>query len=143
MKTCSRCKKTLPLNSFGRCKANKDGYQYACRLCTKGYDRRDRMLRYWQTKRLRAKLEFNVTCDYLRSIWTDTCPALGLPIELGLHQSSDNLAHLDRIDPTKGYIEGNVQWLSAKANRIKNNATPAELELVLNFMRGSNGTWYI
>lgn len=135
MKQCSKCKQTLPLDSFGKCKATKDGYQYTCRLCTKGYDTRDRLLRYWQTKRHRVKVDYTVTCEYLREIWTDICPALGIPISLGLHQSSDNLAHLDRIDPNLGYVEGNVQWLSAKANRIKTNASIQELEKVLAHMR--------
>lgn len=139
MKTCSKCKEVLPVNSFGKCKANKDGYQYTCRKCTKGYDKRDRMLRYWQTKRLRSKVEFTVTCDHLREIWTDTCPALGIPIALGKRQSDDGLAHLDRIDPSKGYVEGNVQWLSGKANRIKTNATLDELELLIKHMRSING----
>lgn len=139
MKVCSKCKKSKPLDSFGKCKATKDGYQYTCRLCVKGYDKRDRMLRYWQTKRLRAKVDFSITCEYLREIWTDTCPALGIPISLGLHQSEDGLAHLDRIDSNKGYIKGNVQWLSGKANRIKTNATNEELKLLLTFMENQDG----
>lgn len=138
MKICSKCNKSLPLDLFGKCKANKDGYQYTCRLCIKGYDKRDRFLRYWQTKRLRAKVEFTVSCEYLRSIWVDKCPALGIPISLGLHQSNDSLAHLDRIDSNLGYVVGNVQWLSAKANRIKTNATVEELTMLLNFMSSSN-----
>lgn len=35
---------------------------------------------------------------------------------------------LDRIDPTKGYVKGNVQLISQKANQIKNNATLGEFE---------------
>jgi hypothetical protein len=34
----------------------------------------------------------------------------------------------DRIDPTKGYIKGNVQIVSQRANRIKSNSTLEEFE---------------
>lgn len=36
-KTCRRCKKELPLNSFNKCKKNPDGLDYWCRECQKQY----------------------------------------------------------------------------------------------------------
>jgi hypothetical protein len=42
----------------------------------------------------------------------------------------DNSPSLDRIDPTKGYVPGNVWVISHRANRIKNNATFEEFETI-------------
>jgi hypothetical protein len=35
---------------------------------------------------------------------------------------------LDRIDPSLGYIKGNVRWISTRANTLRSNATIDELE---------------
>lgn len=58
------------------------------------------------------------------------CPILGM--ELKYNQGTgaggkDNSFSLDRIDPTKGYIKGNVQVISHKANSMKFNATKEDL----------------
>jgi hypothetical protein len=34
---------------------------------------------------------------------------------------------LDRVDLSKGYIPGNIQVMSSKANKMKNDASPDEL----------------
>jgi hypothetical protein len=39
--------------------------------------------------------------------------------------------------PVEGYVVGNVQYISARANRIKYNASPSELRKVLAFMEGA------
>jgi hypothetical protein len=57
------------------------------------------------------------------------CPILGIPIikevtnKLGPKTTSPSI---DRIDNSKGYIKGNVQVISNKANVMKGNSTPEE-----------------
>ena len=34
-----------------------------------------------------------------------------------------NSPSIDKIDPTLGYVKGNVQWLTKRMNLIKNNLT--------------------
>lgn len=62
----------------------------------------------------------------------ERCPVLGIPLKhcIGPRGFSDYAPSLDRIIPRFGYVRGNVRIVSARANRIRYNATPAELELV-------------
>jgi len=55
------------------------------------------------------------------------CPILGIPISLTEKHGNDNRAELDRIFGDLGYIKGNIQILSRKANRMKSNASFEEL----------------
>lgn len=59
----------------------------------------------------------------------DFCPVLGLPLyrNTGGLAQGPNSPSLDRIDPALGYVKGNVNVISSKANAIKSNATPEEL----------------
>ena len=67
--------------------------------------------------------------------WTGVCPALGIVIDIALAgREDDQAAELDRIVPSKGYIKGNVVFLSRRANRIKNDARPEELRSIANWL---------
>lgn len=66
----------------------------------------------------RRNLEFSIDAEYLWKIWqlqTGRCAYTGRIIELNKDAS------LDRIDSSKGYIEGNVQWVAWIVNRMKLN----------------------
>jgi len=50
------------------------------------------------------------------------CALTGLPIRFRYRKDSDNpvaIASLDRIDSTKGYVAGNVQWVHKDINIMK------------------------
>lgn len=55
------------------------------------------------------------------------CPILNIPLFSSKGHSGPNSPSIDRIDSSKGYIKGNVQVISHKANTIKSNATLQEL----------------
>jgi hypothetical protein len=55
------------------------------------------------------------------------CPILDIPLIIGMCRMSDNSPTLDRKKNALGYSRKNVQVVSAKANAMKNNATPKEL----------------
>lgn len=64
------------------------------------------------------------------------CPLLHIRLIEAVPQTGgkgggrDNSPSMDRIDPSKGYVKGNVQMLSYKANMIKSNATTEEIGMV-------------
>jgi hypothetical protein len=85
----------------------------------------------------RAKLKgipFSLTVETLPPI-PATCPALGIPLSREGGKASQSLPELDRLIPELGYIPDNVQWISRKANTIKNNATYEELLRVTEWFR--------
>ena len=57
------------------------------------------------------------------------CPVLHIPLSVSTGKVSDYSPSLDRIDSTKGYIKGNVQVISYKANTMKSNANAEDLLL--------------
>ena len=69
--------------------------------------------------------EFNL--DLSDVIIPDLCPYLGIELDRHNNKIMDNSPALDRIDNSKGYIKGNVEVISYKANRIKNDSTHSEL----------------
>lgn len=56
----------------------------------------------------------------------DICPVLGIPIRQGTGKRDANACSIDRIDNAKGYIPGNVEIVSLRANALKSDATPEE-----------------
>jgi len=91
----------------------------------------------WSRAKARA-IEKNLPFDIELSdiVIPDFCPVLGISFEVGKkgRGPSDTSPSLDRIVPEKGYVKGNIEIISFKANRIKSDANVEDLEKVLNYM---------
>jgi hypothetical protein len=88
-------------------------------------------LRMYHTAKSKAKkdgIQFSITKDDI--IIPDVCPYMGWKLTniQGCGRVRTNLS-LDRIDPKKGYVPGNIQVISDLANKMKQNATPEQLLL--------------
>lgn len=86
--------------------------------------------------RAKAKgIPFDLTAEYLQSIYTDNCPVLGIPFERRSDRNNNSPASptVDRIVPSLGYIKGNVIIVSRRANNIKSDGKLDDLRAVLNF----------
>lgn len=96
---------------------------------------------YWLNKMLTAKQVPKK--DRLALLETmeipDVCPVFGLTLnyngtgEQGFTRGEDSPS-IDRIDSSKGYTKENIQIISWRANRIKNDSTPEELRLLADYM---------
>jgi hypothetical protein len=88
---------------------------------------------YWgHIKRdsIRRKKDFNLTIEYIWNLYLKQnrkCALTNLEITFPKRLRDYNgTASLDRIDSSKGYIEGNVQWIDKRINFMKLNLIQAE-----------------
>jgi len=63
----------------------------------------------------------------------ERCPVLGMRLRKTKGRAGPSSPSLDRINPRRGYVRGNVVVVSWRANEIKKDATVHELELVARF----------
>ena len=63
------------------------------------------------------------------------CPVLKKKMEWSSSPRNPNSPSLDRLEPKKGYVKGNVAWISNRANSMKNDATFEEVELIYNWFK--------
>jgi hypothetical protein len=142
---CQCCQIDYPRENFPQRGDSSGRIRPYCRECAKDGQR----ARYARHKReapfkLRCsraksraqflKVPFDLTPEYLANLWTGICPAFGIPIDHQTDRDAENAAELDRLIPALGYVQGNVAWLSRKANRIKNNVELSELETLVKWM---------
>ena len=85
---------------------------------------------------LLKRREYNLTKEYMWELFlkqNKKCALTGLDIWFGVSTKEKNngkkeqTASLDRIDSSKGYIEGNVQWVHKDINNIKQDYSIGEL----------------
>lgn len=82
-------------------------------------------------------IEFGITSDYVKSITPDACPVFGTPfVFTGNGKIGPRSATLDRLVPSKGYVEGNVVVISHKANMIKSASTSDDIRKVADWLSG-------
>lgn len=89
-------------------------------------------------QRAKAKgVPYDIDADYLMSIQTTHCPALGIEFVRRSERGANSPAAptIDRIIPELGYVRSNVVMLSRRANNIKSDASTGEIAQVLEWLQ--------
>lgn len=164
-KVCSKCGKEKPISHFHKSKLGKLGVRKDCKECVgkrlkkhrednleeytvketlkRNKERNTlegRIRKMYHAAKSRAKKynrEFNLEIEDLISVYPvkNRCPILDIELKWNFVGFRDNSPSLDRIDSSLGYIKNNIQIISVRANRIKNDSTIEELEKILNYLK--------
>ena len=150
---CSKCNRYLSADCFCRNKSNKykDGLNTYCKECQKEIETNYRKsleedtslefnLRHSfcsaKSRAKKLKIEFNLTLDYIKYLYNvqnGLCAISGIPMSYKYQDNTvDTRISVDKIDPKKGYIIGNVQLVCWAVNRMKQDMN---LEQLLYFCR--------
>lgn len=131
------------MTNFDRHGSNKDGRRSICKQCqSKRYAanaNKDPYFSRFRYKKADAKkrgIEFTLVYEDME--WPELCPVLGIKLDYSYGNKNGvppNSPSFDRIDPSKGYVPGNVIVVSQLANTIKTNATIEQIERVASFYR--------
>jgi hypothetical protein len=113
---------------------NKDRRNANHKAKVEGWTKEEYAARMYRNLRKRAKasnIAFDL--DVTDLVIPDVCPVLGIEISLiskGPGYRADGPS-VDKLIPNLGYTKGNVRIISGRANRLKCDGTPEEMELVL------------
>lgn len=114
--------------------SNRSGYSVWLDKC----NRKDEYSKFRPFLKLcrQRKKDFDLTLEYLKELWESQngiCPFTGFELEARTYDGkSDNplnikSASLDRIDNSKGYVKGNVRFVSVMFNFARNKFSDEEV----------------
>ena len=147
MKLCKTCDVETPLSEFYANPQARDKLGNECKKCVLARAKQRRqddpvafLLCAAKTRAKQKGIPFSITS--LDLIAHTHCPVFGIPLVYGGTGTSDrgygvkeNAATIDRTDGTKGYVPGNVNIISWRANKTKAFLTPTEIQQLAAFFQ--------
>jgi hypothetical protein len=95
----------------------------------------------WMAAKHRAAdkgIPFTITLDDIPPV-PEFCPVLGIHLMKSYVHGRRTSPTLDRFIPELGYIPGNVDIISHRANALKSNATLEEVQMLADYMKRKTG----
>lgn len=95
----------------------------------------------WSAAKDRARrrgIEFDLELEDIHI--PECCPVLGMKLERGEGKAHPASPSLDRIIPSKGYVKGNTQVISNRANTVKKDATLDEVKALIAYLEEKIGS---
>lgn len=84
-------------------------------------------------------IPFDLTLTDLNNLtFPISCPVLGIPLKFNRGKLQDNSYSIDRIDSSLGYTIDNIEVISWRANRLKNDGTIEELQKISNHLTSNH-----
>lgn len=115
----------------------RDANLEVCRAKSRTYYRSHKPKHYWLSKRMESK-KLGLPFDLPESLFHNIpakCPVLGIPLFYTDNARTDNTPSLDRVIPEMGYVLGNVNWISLRANRLKSDASLKDIEAIRTYIK--------
>lgn len=119
------CGKTAEIEGYSLIKGKSKG----CMKCSKWTGFEEISGKYWRSiyaKSIERNIEFSISIEYIWDLFIKQqrkCAISGIELEFRKYRHDKfkniNAASLDRIDSSKGYIKGNVQWVHKDVNKMK------------------------
>lgn len=123
--TCSgcNCEQAYTRKDHAKQSSLSDWQCKKCRASDKSYSANlsvgceQRVFNKFKKSAFSRGLEWAVSKEYLFSLLDGKCALTGWAIDIAY---GNETASLDRIDSSKGYVTGNVQWVHSMVNMCKN-----------------------
>jgi hypothetical protein len=136
---CKKCNKEKLYKDFSEHKQCKLGIDTsACKLCKKSafdwkkVSTEKKILNRTKTRSKEKNIEFNLELHDI--VLPEKCPVFKKDFVYG---DTNWTYSIDRIDNSKGYIKGNIQIISNRANRLKGDFSIEELKLIVEFLENN------
>lgn len=132
---CCSCHVMKPKENFWKSSKRLSGLAARCKEChKKKYHSGEKALFRYAKQRAKDKnIEFSIQLEDI--LIPKLCPILGINLIQRSVEGIYNAPSLDRIDNSKGYTKDNIHVISWRANTLKSNSTPREIELLHNWYK--------